>query len=144
MPIQPHQWLPNTARPSTRPTTPQAAIDPSCHRRGVHRGAFTALYGSGRPHLNRAGYLAVIAAAFAAAVGLGAWAKSIPWLAVPAVTLIATTAAFVCNALRVGPPGAYMFALACAAGTAMPSDHFRPWQTGLLVIRIASKPLIAA
>src|SRR5215218_3071485 len=66
-------------------------------------GAFTALYGSGRPYLNRAGYLAAIAAAFAAAVGLGAWAKSIPWLAVPAVTLIATTAAFVCNALRIAP-----------------------------------------
>ncbi len=31
-------------------------------------GGFTALYGSGRPYLNRAGYLAIIALSFAAAV----------------------------------------------------------------------------
>ena len=28
-------------------------------------------------------------------------------------------ATFLCNALNVGPPGAYMFALACAVGTAL-------------------------
>jgi uncharacterized membrane protein YccC len=97
-------------------------------------GAFTSLYGNDRPYLNRAGHLAIIALSFAVAVGLGIWAASTPWLVVPTVALIAMAASFLCYALRVGPPGAYMFALACAAGTAMPAQHLGPWQTALLVL----------
>jgi uncharacterized membrane protein YccC len=97
-------------------------------------GAFTALYGSDRPYLNRAVFLAVIAASFAVAVTLGVWAAETPLLAVPIVVVIAMVATFLCNALRVGPPGAYMFALACAAGTAMPVGHLTLLQIGLLIL----------
>ncbi|MCP8894876.1 FUSC family protein [Shinella daejeonensis] len=96
-------------------------------------GAFTALYGSERPYLNRAVYLAVIAISFAVAVTLGVWAAELPLMIVPTVVLISMVATFLCNALRVGPPGAYMFALACAAGTAMPVGHLTLLQIGLLV-----------
>ena len=97
-------------------------------------GAFTALYGSGRPYLNRATQLGVIAVALALAVGLGTWAASVAWLGVLTVALIAMTATLLCNALQVGPPGAYMVALACTAGIAMHAEHLNPWHTGLLVL----------
>lgn len=97
-------------------------------------GGFTSLYGSGRPYVNRAGYLAVIALSFSAAVALGDWAAAIPWLGLVAITVIAMVAALVCNALSVGPPGAYMFVLGCAAGTATVATHLSPWHIGLLVL----------
>ena len=97
-------------------------------------GAFTALYGSDRPYLNRAVHLAAIAVSFALAVTLGVWATGMPSLVVPAIVLIAMVSTFLCNALRVGPPGAYMFALACAAGTAMPTGQLTIVQIGLLVL----------
>jgi uncharacterized membrane protein YccC len=97
-------------------------------------GAFTALYGSDRPYLNRAVHLGVIAVSFAVAVAIGVWATSIPAAVVPAIVLIAVVSTFLCNALRVGPPGAYMFALACAAGTAMPTGQLTMAQIGLLVL----------
>ena len=83
-------------------------------------GAFTALYGSERPYSNRAWLLAGIALSFSAIVTLGVWVQQWPVMAVPLVTLIAMIATYVCQSLRIGPPGAYMFALACAAGTAVP------------------------
>ena len=49
------------------------------------------------------------------------------------VSRIAIAAVLVCNALAVGPPGAYMFVLACAAGTGVASEHLSPWRVGLLV-----------
>jgi uncharacterized membrane protein YccC len=97
-------------------------------------GAFTALYGGDRPYLNRAIHLAVIAASFALAVALGVRVAEIPPLVVPTVVLIAMVATFLCNALRVGPPGAYMFALACAVGTGMPVSHLSVTQVGLLIL----------
>ncbi|WP_157015643.1 FUSC family protein [Mesorhizobium xinjiangense] len=96
-------------------------------------GGFTALYGNDRPYLNRAGHVALVALSFALVVTFGVWSHRMPLAVVPAITLIAVLATFLCNALRVGPPGAYMFALACAVGTAMPADHLEPWQVGLLV-----------
>ncbi|MHA3019555.1 FUSC family protein [Mycobacterium sp. BMJ-28] len=97
-------------------------------------GGFTALYGSGRPYLNRAGYLAVIALSFAAAVALGDWAAQIPALGLVTITVIAMVAVLVCHALSVGPPGAYMFMLGCAAGTATAATHLTPWHIGALVL----------
>lgn len=96
-------------------------------------GAFTTLYGNDRPYLNRAIHLAVIALCFSLAVMLGVWAAEIPLMVVPAIVLIAMASTFLCNALRIGPPGAYMFALACAAGTAMPAGHLTIPQIGLLI-----------
>lgn len=97
-------------------------------------GAFTALYGNERPWRNRALHLAAVALALTVSVMLGIQAKEIPWLIVPAVVLIATSSTFLCNALRIGPPGAYMFALACAAGTGLPIVHLTVVHAGLLVL----------
>jgi uncharacterized membrane protein YccC len=97
-------------------------------------GAFTAVYGADRPFLNRAVHLAGIAAAFVIVVSVGIWAASLPWLVVPVITLIATLAAFLCSALRIGPPGAYLFTLACAAGTAMGAQHLLWWHVAALVL----------
>src|SRR6195952_3974119 len=70
-------------------------------------GGFTALYGSGRPYLNRATLLAVVAISLSTAVGLGIWAATYTWLGVLTVAAIATVATLLCNALEVEPPGAY-------------------------------------
>ncbi|MDT7756830.1 MAG: hypothetical protein QOH27_2728 [Mycobacterium sp.] len=97
-------------------------------------GGFTALYGSGRPYLNRAALLAVVAVALSAAVGLGIWMASIPWLGVLTVAAIATAATLLCNALEVGPPGAYQFALVCAVGIGLHSGHQDPIRSALLLL----------
>lgn len=97
-------------------------------------GGFTSLYGSGRPYLHRARLLGTIAIAFAAAVTLGIWAASVPVLGVVSIAVIAMLAALLCNALQVGPPGGYMFALACAAGTVLHQEHVHPLHAGLLVL----------
>ncbi|MEV0672636.1 FUSC family protein [Mycobacterium sp. NPDC050441] len=98
-------------------------------------GGFTSLYGSGRPYLNRGGFLAVVVVSFAAAVALGDWASSTPWLGVLTVTMIAAVATLVCHALSVGPPGAYMVVLACAAGTGTPATlHLSPAHHATLVL----------
>jgi uncharacterized membrane protein YccC len=96
-------------------------------------GGFTAVYGNDRPFLNRAIHLGCIAAALAMVVCIGVVSASVPWLAVPVITLIAVIAAFLCSALKVGPPGAYLFTLACAAGTAMGASHLSWWHVGTLV-----------
>ena len=96
-------------------------------------GAFTALYGGGRPYVNRAQLLAVIALSLSAAVGLGMWVAAIPWVGVLTVAAIASTATLLCNALDVGPPGAYQFGLVCAIGTGLHTHHHQP----LLLARFA-------
>jgi hypothetical protein len=65
---------------------------------------FTALYGSDRPYVSRAGHLAVVALGFAAAIALGDWAAALPWLAVLTVSAVAMVATLLCTALAVGPP----------------------------------------
>jgi uncharacterized membrane protein YccC len=97
-------------------------------------GGLASLYGSGRPYLSRAVELGLVACAFGLSVGLGNWVgHAWPVAVVPVVALIAMAATWLCNALRVGPPGAYMFMLACAAGSAMPSPHLSPLQVAVLV-----------
>ncbi|KLI06668.1 membrane protein [Mycolicibacterium conceptionense] len=98
-------------------------------------GGFTSLYGSGRPYLNRGIYLGAVAVCFAAAVALGDWASATPWLGVATVTAIAVVATLVCHALSIGPPGAYMVVLACAAGTGTPATlHLSPAYHAALVL----------
>jgi uncharacterized membrane protein YccC len=96
-------------------------------------GGFTSLYGSGRPYLSRARHLGAIALAFALAVTLGLSVAPSPWLVVIAVASIAMIATWLSNALQIGPPGAYLFTLACAAGTAMPNPP-PPMEAGMLVL----------
>lgn len=97
-------------------------------------GGFTGLYGSGRPYLSRAIQLAVIALAFAFSVGLGMLVAPSGWAVVLVVAAIAMIATWLSNALQIGPPGAYMFTLACAAGTAMPAEHIGPVGGSMLVL----------
>lgn len=97
-------------------------------------GGFTGLYGSGRPYRNRIQLLSVVAVALSAAVGLGLWAASITWVGVLVVSIIAATATLLCNALEVGPPGAYQFALVCAIGTGLHTGNTNPAHAALLVL----------
>lgn len=97
-------------------------------------GAFTSLYVSDRPYRNRAQVLAGIALSFAVVVSLGIAVQRLPFMAVPLLVVIAMIATFVCQAIRIGPPGAYMFVLACAAGTSMPAAHRAFYDVGLLVL----------
>jgi uncharacterized protein (DUF2062 family) len=78
--------------------------------------------------------LAVVSVALASAVAVGCWAAEVPWLGVPVVSAVAVAAVWLRNALAVGPPGAYVFALACAAGVRVSAQHLAPWQTGALVL----------
>lgn len=96
-------------------------------------GGFTAVYGNDRPFVNRAVHLGTIAIAFALAVMIGVAAGGAVWLTIPVIKLTATAAAFLCSALKVSPPGAYLFTLAVAAGTAMGAEHLAWWHVGTLV-----------
>src|SRR3954470_24049687 len=84
-------------------------------------GAFVALYGSGRPYNNRARLLGLVLCGLVFCVDAGVAAATVPspWVSVALAALIATLASFFCSALHVAPPGAYMFMLACAAGSSM-------------------------
>ena len=97
-------------------------------------GGFTALYGRGRPYRSRAVELGLIALAFALVVAIGNAVSEIAWAVVPTVTLIAMVSTWLGNALRIGPPGAYMFMMACAAATAMPAGHINAAEAFVLVL----------
>ena len=84
--------------------------------------------------MNRALVLAGIVLSFGLVVSLGVWTRHLPTIAVPVVVVIAVSSTFLCNALRIGPPGACMFVLASAAATAMPVPDLAVWQVGLLVL----------
>jgi fusaric acid resistance family protein len=106
-------------------------------------GAFTSRFGIGRPYLNRGIQLAVVAVTLAASVAVGAWAATIAWVGVVAVSAIAVLAVWLCNALAVGPPGAYVFVVACAAGIGVSASHLSPLHVGLLVLAGGAVALIA-
>jgi uncharacterized membrane protein YccC len=97
-------------------------------------GAFTALYGGGRPYRARAVELAVIALAFAAVVTLGALSAVSLWVTVVVVAALAVVATWLCQALDTGPPGAYMFVLAAATASSIPGAADELWRLGLLVL----------
>jgi uncharacterized membrane protein YccC len=96
-------------------------------------GAFTSMYGSGRPYPYRARQLALIAVAFALVMTLGGLSAGVPWTSALVIAAIAMAATWLCQALNTGPPGAYLFVLACAMATALSSSG-PPWRTGLLVL----------
>jgi uncharacterized membrane protein YccC len=97
-------------------------------------GAFTSRFGGDRPYGNRGIQLAVVSVALAAAVAVGCWAAPRPVVGVVVVSLVAVAAVWLCNALAVGPPAAYVFALACAAGVGASASHLTAWQIGMLVV----------
>jgi hypothetical protein len=97
-------------------------------------GTFTSRYGNSRPYFNRGAQLAVIAVALAVMVSLGVWAAPVPWLGVLVVSVAAVAAVWLCNTLAVGPPGAYMFVVACAAGIGVSASQLGPVRVGVLVL----------
>lgn len=97
-------------------------------------GMFTADYGSRRPYLNRGLHLAAVAVALAVAVMIGVWSAQADWLAVVSVSAVAVVAVWLCSGLAVGPPGAFVFTLACAAGVGVSASHRPAWHIGLLVL----------
>ncbi|WP_319437030.1 FUSC family protein [Mycobacterium sp. RTGN5] len=97
-------------------------------------GAFTSRFGGDRPYANRAIELAMVTVSLAAAVALGDWSAQVPWVGVATVSLVAVAAVWLCNALAVGPPGAYVFVVACAAGIGVSAAHLTPWTIGVLVL----------
>lgn len=97
-------------------------------------GAFTSLYGSGRPYVYRALELGAIALAFAVCVGFGMFVAPNGLAVIVVVPAIAMLATWLSNALHIGPPGAYMFTLACASATAMPAAHIDAGDAALLVL----------
>jgi uncharacterized membrane protein YccC len=98
-------------------------------------GAFVALYGSGRPYRNRARLLglAVCGLVFCVVAGVEAATVPSPWVSVALAALMSTLASFFCSALNIAPPGAYMFMLACAAGTSMYGQGSHLARIGMLV-----------
>ncbi len=97
-------------------------------------GGFTGMYGSGRPYVSRARLLALIAVGLAIAISVGLWVGGIAWAVIVSVALTAMLATWLSNALQIGPPGAFMFVLAIAAGTAIPASHLNWQHAGLLVL----------
>ncbi|TGD89104.1 FUSC family protein [Mycolicibacterium sp. CH28] len=97
-------------------------------------GGFTSRFGGDRPYANRGIELATVAVSLAAAVALGDWSAQVPWAGVATVSLVAVAAVWLCNALAVGPPGAYVFVVACAAGVGVSAAHLAPVTIGLLVL----------
>jgi uncharacterized membrane protein YccC len=97
-------------------------------------GAFASRFPAQRPYVNRGVGLAVIVISLAGAVALGDWAAQWPWFSVAVVTAVAVVAIWLCNALSVGPPGGYVFVVACAAGVGISGANLDPWTTGLLVL----------
>lgn len=105
-------------------------------------GAFAALYGGGRPYRHRAVLLAIIGAGFVVSVVAGVVAASAPspWPGVLLATGIAFVASFLCSALIVGPPGAFLFTLVCAAATNM---HGQATHVGAIAAVVAAGAAVA-
>ncbi|WP_156188126.1 FUSC family protein [Arsenicicoccus sp. oral taxon 190] len=74
-------------------------------------GVLTILYGPATPGRFRARLMAVVGAGLVASVSLGALVAGRPVLTVVALVAVAVLATFACVTLKVGPPGAYFFAL---------------------------------
>jgi hypothetical protein len=105
-------------------------------------GAFTGLYCNSLPYRQRATALAVVGAAFLAAVTLGSAAAMVlaGWWWVAAVAVVAAAAKVGCDAGKLGPPGAWMFLFAFAAVTQVPT---RPSDVPLRVLVAAAGAAVA-
>ncbi|PFG41220.1 fusaric acid resistance family protein [Georgenia soli] len=84
-------------------------------------GAFTVLYGAGRPARNRVRLLVAVALGFVVVSALGAFTAGVGWAAVALLTAVGAVATFVCHALRVGIPGAFFFIMVAGVAGFIPS-----------------------
>ncbi|MFH5823579.1 FUSC family protein [Georgenia sp. AZ-5] len=85
-------------------------------------GAFTVLYGAGRPLRYRARMLVVVALSFVACSAAGAFTAGIGWAAIALLTLIGAAATFASQAVRVGPPGAFFFVMVAGVAGFIPAQ----------------------
>lgn len=83
-------------------------------------GSMTVLYERATPYAHRAASLALIAAGFVASVAVGSLASVSPWTAAAAIGLVAGTATWACQSLRVEAPGPFFFVLVCSIATIVP------------------------
>lgn len=95
------------------------------HALFVALGAFTALYGTDRPYRRRARLLSIVLLLLVGAVVFGALTENLArhlgavhgtltgagFIVIAGVTLLATLATFLANALQLGPPGGFFIAL---------------------------------
>ncbi|GMA21569.1 FUSC family protein [Arsenicicoccus piscis] len=88
-------------------------------------GAFTALYAPSSPGRFRARLMAVVGVGLVAAATLGALTAGQPVLGIAAMVLVAMVATFACQALKIGPPGAFFFILVVGVANLM-AQHGAP------------------
>ena len=93
-------------------------------------GGLAIVYAADRPYRYRAILLGGIVVALTIAACLGAWAHHRGLVVIPVIAAVAMVTTFFSHALRIGPPGAYLFALACVLGDAV-GAHFGLWQIAL-------------
>lgn len=74
-------------------------------------GTFTVLYGAAAPARFRIRLLSLVALGFVVSAIVGALTHPWPWLELASLTSTVFVMVVICAALRVGPPGAYFFAL---------------------------------
>ncbi|WP_405485529.1 FUSC family protein [Nocardia sp. NBC_00511] len=96
-------------------------------------GAFAVMYGDGRPVRSRIGSVAGAAAGLLGGVAVGALLghalagrASLGTVAVVMLTVVAMTAVYVINAVRVGPPGALFFMTSASGAIAATGAGVRP------------------
>lgn len=85
-------------------------------------GAFTVLYGAGRPLRLRVRLLLVVALGFVLASAAGAFTAGVPWAAITLLSVVGAVATFACQALRVGPPGAFFFVMVAGVAGFIPAQ----------------------
>ncbi|MTB70774.1 hypothetical protein GGG17_02025 [Arsenicicoccus sp. MKL-02] len=90
-------------------------------------GVFTILYAATAPGRFRARVMALAALGLTASVGLGALTAGHPVVTVAVLVVVAMVAAFVCVALKVGPPGSYFFVLVLGVGNLAVTHGANPW-----------------
>lgn len=89
-------------------------------------GAFTVLYGAGRPLRSRIRVLLLVAVGLVAAMALGAAVSGNVVLAITVTALVGAVATFLAQALRLGPPGAFFFVLIVGIGGYLPTHGIDP------------------
>ncbi len=89
-------------------------------------GAFTVLYGPNTPARFRLKLMSAAGAGFVTAGVLGTATAGSPVASVLAMVAVAVVSAVVCAALKVGPPGAYFFALVVGVAGSMAAHGVAP------------------
>lgn len=84
-------------------------------------GSMTVLYEKNTPYVHRAGSLALVASGFVASVAVGSLSSVSLWASAVAIGLVAGVATWLCQSLRVEPPGPFFFVLVCAIATIVPN-----------------------